>query len=139
MVNMVRNFGGENRLRSIVGVVWIYVAVVVGTIVALGILSAVAPRQAPTEAWVHAVIVAVFAVLLPLRARAARAGGRGALRAVGIIAAVLLVVNVVEALIPGLFPLWMRILMVVIALLMVTVVLLVVRELTAGARTASSS
>lgn len=45
----------------------------------------------------------------------------------GIIAAVLFLVNVTEALIPGFVPQWMRIEMVVVALLMAGVVLDVVR------------
>jgi hypothetical protein len=73
------------------------------------------------------VIVVVFAVLLPLRLRAARKGSADALRAVAIIASVLLAVNVVEAALPHAFPGWMRIEMVVIALLMAVVVGMVVR------------
>ena len=73
-------------------------------------------------------IVAVFAVVLPLRLRAAPSGRRGALRAVGIISAVLFLVNVIEVLIPGLFPLWMRAVMVGMAVVMAAVMLLVVRE-----------
>lgn len=104
-----------------------YVVVVLATIAALIVMSVVAPRLAPEHAWGHAVIVAVFAVLLPLRLRSARAGHPGALRAVGIISAVLLVVNVVELAIPGFLPLWMRIEMVGIAALMAVSVVLVVR------------
>jgi hypothetical protein len=128
MVNIFGNLGGSDRMRSIAVAVRIYVVIVVATIAALAILSVAAPRWATTDAWVHAVIVAVFAVVLPLRVRAARGGGRGALRAVGIIAAVLFLVNVIEASLPGLFPIWMRAEMVVIALVMAAVILLVVRE-----------
>jgi len=113
--------------------VGVYVAIVLGTVGALGILSATAPHLATRDAWVHAVIVAVFAVVLPLRLRAARAGSPGALRAVGIIAAVLFLVNVIEAMIPGLFPLWMRAEMIGIAVVMLAVTLLVIGE-RAGAR-----
>jgi hypothetical protein len=113
-------------------IVWTYVAIALGTIAVLALLSAVAPHQATQEAWVHAVIVAVFAVVLPLRLRAARAGSVGGLRAVGLISAVLFLVNVVEAMLPGLFPLWMRVQMIGIAVLMLVVVLLVVRERLAG-------
>lgn len=128
MVNILRSIGGRDGLRTASALVGFYVAIVVGTVVALAILSVVSPRSATADAWVHAVIVAVFAVVLPLRLRAARRGGRGPLRAVGIISAVLFVVNVVEAMIPALFPLWMRIEMVVIALTMAAVILLVVRQ-----------
>jgi len=85
-----------------------YAVIVLGTVVALAVLTGVAPRWAPPEAWGHAVVVAVFAALLPLRWRAARRGSARARRAVRIIAAVLLVVNLVEAFVPA-FPLWMRV------------------------------
>jgi hypothetical protein len=117
---------GRGRLRVVTGLVAVYVVIAIGTVVALGALSAVEPRVATTAAWVHAVIVLVFAVVLPLRLRAVGRGSRRALIAVGIIAAVLLVVNVVEALIPGLFPLWMRVEMVAIAVVMASVILFVV-------------
>ena len=64
----------------------------------------------------------------PLRLRAAQAGSSRALRAVGIIAAVLFLVNVIEAMIPGLFPFWMRAEMIAIALVTAAVVVLVVQE-----------
>lgn len=112
-------------MTSVVGA---YVVIALGTVAVLGILSAAAPHLATRDAWVHAVIVAVFAVILPLRLRAARAGSVGALRAVGLISAALFLVNVVEALIPGLFPLWLRIEMIGIAVLMAGVILLVERE-----------
>lgn len=99
-------------------VVRAYVALTVATVAALAVMSAVAPRLATADAWGHAVIVVVFVILLPLRMRAARKGSTRALRAVTIMAVVVLVVNVVEAALPHGFPGWMRIEMVVIALLM---------------------
>ena len=116
----------QNRLRAISTVVGIYVAIVTGTIAALGILSATAPHLATQDAWVHAVIVAVFAVVFPLRLRAARACRPGALRAVGIISAVLFLVNVTDDV--RLFPLWMRAEMIGIARVMAVVIVLVARE-----------
>ncbi len=127
MVNNV-TLSAHDRLRAIAIIVGIYVAIAAGTVAALGILSATEPRLATREAWVHAVIVAVFAVILPLRLRAARAGRPGALRAVAIIAAVLFAVNVIEAMIPGLFPLWMRAEMIATAAAMAAVMLLAARE-----------
>jgi uncharacterized membrane protein len=115
------------ELRGLTVVVRTYVAIAVGTVLALALLRATAPRLAPQEAWIHAVIVVVFAAVLPVRLRAARRGARSALRAVGIIAAVLLLANVVVALVPGLLPTWMRVEMIGIALLMSVAVLLVVR------------
>ena len=127
MVNTTK-MRAQERLRAIAVVVGAYVAIVLGTVATLGILSATAPHLATRDAWVHAVIVAVFAVVLPLRLRTARAGSPGALRAVGIISAVLFLVNVIEVLIPGLFPLWMRAEMIGIAVVMAAVMLLVFGE-----------
>lgn len=104
-----------------------YIAVVALTVVVLGVLSTVAPKAATANAWGHAVVVAVFALVLPLRLRSARSGKRSAIRAVGLIAAVLLLVNVVEALIPGFVPLWMRVEMIAVAMLMGGVVFDVAR------------
>lgn len=112
------------RTTSLVGS---YVAIAAATVGALAIMSAVGSHLATSDAWIHAVIVAAFAVLLPLRLRAARRGSAGALRAVGIIAGALLAVNLVEAAIPGLFPGWMRIEMLGIAALMAAVLVSVVR------------
>ncbi len=117
----------STSLGAVTRVIATYVVVVAATLVALVALSALGSDQATSAAWVHAIIVAGFAVLLPLRLRAARLGSRRAVTAVGVIAAVLLVVNVVEALLPGLFPSWMRVEMVAIAVLMAGTVLAVVR------------
>jgi uncharacterized membrane protein YccF (DUF307 family) len=51
--------------------------------------SVVAPDLASGHAWGHAIIVLVFAVLLPLRLRSAREGNRSGLRAVGTISGAL--------------------------------------------------
>lgn len=114
-------------LDGVAPLVAVYVAVVLATLVALAILTAAGSGQATSDAWVHAVIVGVFAVLLPLRLRAARQGSVRAVVAVGIIATVLVVVNVVEAVIPGLYPMWMRGEMIAIAVLMAAVAVLVLR------------
>ncbi|WP_285590468.1 hypothetical protein [Actinomycetospora sp. NBRC 106378] len=107
-------------LRGVSTLVAAYVAITVATLVVLAVLSGAAPTLATGEAWGHAVIVGVFAVALPLRLRAARRGARRALTAVVVIASVLALVNVVEALLPA-FPGWMRGEMVVVAALMVGV------------------
>ena len=116
------------NVRQIAVVLRVYLVVVLATLIALIVLSNTAADQAPSEAWGHAVIVAVFAVLLPLRLRSAARGSVGALRAVGLIAAALFLVNVIEALIPGFVPVWMRFEMIGVAVLMALVILLVVRE-----------
>jgi len=114
-------------LQAVSNLVRAYVVLTIGTIIALIMMEAVAPHLATQEAWGHAVIVVLFAVLLPLRLRAARKGSADALRAVAIIASVLLAVNVVEAALPHAFPGWMRIEMAVIALLMAVLVTMVIR------------
>lgn len=110
-----------DRLRPLTGLVSVYVGVVIVTLGVLAVLSAVGSTLATQEAWGHAVVVALFAVLLVLRLRAARRGSAAALRAVMIIAAVLVVVNVVEAVVPGLFPIWMRAEMIGLAALMAAI------------------
>ncbi|MHA3702164.1 hypothetical protein ACXR2U_08250 [Jatrophihabitans sp. YIM 134969] len=117
----------EIDTRRVSALVGLYVVVVVATLVALALLAAAGSSQATSDAWVHAAIVAFFAVLLPLRLRAARRGSRDAWRAVGVIGAVLVVANVVEAVLPGLFPGWMRVECLGIAVLMGVVVARVVR------------
>ena len=119
---------GARAVARIGALLRVYVVVVLATVAALIVLSVVSPDRATPDAWVHAVIVAVFAAVLPLRWRAAARGSVAALRAVGLIAAALFLVNVVEAMWPGLFPVWMRIEMIGIAALMLAVVLSVVRE-----------
>lgn len=104
-----------------------YVAVVVVTLGVLIGLSSAGSAQATSEAWGHAIVVGVFALLLPVRVCAARRGRAGAFTAVGIIAGVLAIVNVVEAVIPHAFPDWMRVEMVAIALLMGAILVFVVR------------
>ncbi|MBZ4323715.1 hypothetical protein [Streptomyces huiliensis] len=98
------------------------------TLAALALLASKAPGQATGEAWGHALIVMLFAVLLLVRLRAARSGSTRAVRALGIIAAVLLVVNLVEAALPDGFPDWMRVEMVAIALWMAALLILVRRS-----------
>jgi hypothetical protein len=102
----------NSRIDTLHRLVTTYVVLVAATLVALVVLSLADSDQATSEAWVHAVIVAVFAVLLPVRLRA------GALGPVAIIAGVLAVVNLVEAVLPGIFPVWMRVEMVVFFVLM---------------------
>jgi hypothetical protein len=126
MVNTSRDMptDGLGLATKLVGV---YVVVVLATIVTLAILSGVDSGQATQDAWGHAVVVGVFAVVLPVRLRAARRGSRSACVAVSVIATVLLAVNLVEALIPGFLPAWMRIEMIGIAALMAAVAVLVLR------------
>ena len=108
-------------------VVRVYVALTAAALLTLVLLSLVAPDLVTGHAWGHAIIVTVFAVLLPLRLRAARLGKPSGLRAVGVISGTLLAVNMVEGMLPGFFPTWMRVEMFCVAALMAVNVLLVVR------------
>jgi hypothetical protein len=99
-----------------------YVVISLGTLAVLAVLSARSPDLAGREAWVHAVIVGVFAAVLPLRLRSAHRGSERGWVAVVVIAGVLAIANVVEAALPSPFPGWMRIEMLVMAALMVVLV-----------------
>ncbi|MGA5130463.1 hypothetical protein ACPCTO_11705 [Streptomyces olivoreticuli] len=129
---MVNSVGTQartpHRLGAVSALVWGYVAATAATLVALALLASTAPGQATEEAWGHALIVMLFAVLLLVRLRAARSGSTRAVRALGIIAAALLVVNLVEAALPDAFPEWMRVEMVAIALWMAALLILVRRS-----------
>lgn len=100
----------------------VYAALTALSIVLLVIFSVAAPSLATSDAWGHAIIVAIFAFALPLRLRATRKNptARG-VHACVIIAAVLLAVNLVEAFLP-MFPGWMRAEMAVIVLLMIALI-----------------
>jgi hypothetical protein len=92
------------------------------SIVLLIIFSAAAPSLATSDAWGHAIIVAIFAFVLPLRLRAVRKNpSPGGVRAGIIIASVLLAVNLVEAFLP-MFPGWMRGEMAVIVILTIALI-----------------
>lgn len=108
-----------NNLARTRAFVTTYVVLVGATLAALVVLSASGSSLATSEAWGHMVVVGVFAVLLVVRVAAAQRGSERARRAVGVIAVVLAVVNLVEALLPGVFPVWLRIEMVLVAVLMV--------------------
>lgn len=117
MVNSEHAPARRPNLPMASALVYGYVGLTAATLIALVIMTIAAPHLATDEAWGHQVIVAVFAVVLPLRLRAARKGNDRAIRAVAIIAVVVGVVNLVEAALPT-FPVWMRIVMLVVAVLM---------------------
>lgn len=126
---MAHNLGlPSNNLAGIATLLRVYLWIALATIIVLVVFSLIHSQDAPANAWVHAVIVAVFAALLPMRLRSARKGSIAALRAVGLIAATLFLVNVIEALLPDFVPVWMRWEMWGIAALMLGVIALVVRE-----------
>ena len=61
------------------------------------------------EAWVHAIILLALAVVLVRVAKRAEAGSRRGYLRLRIVGLVVPLASLVEALIPGLFPTWMRI------------------------------
>lgn len=124
---MVNNLGVVHPPRSLGTVISVYVVNVVAVLAVLVALSVTAPRLATEDAWVHSVVVAVLAGVLVLRLRAAQAGRRSGLRAVGLVCAVLFVANVVLALAPGFLPGWLRLDAVLVAGLMLAAIGLVVR------------
>lgn len=115
-----------NELGIITRLARLYSVIALATIGALIVFSITKPSLVNKDAWVHAVIVGVFAFILPLRARAASSGKQSALRAIGIISAVLFLVNIVEALLPNVMPAWIRVIMFVIAAIMICIVGLVI-------------
>jgi hypothetical protein len=127
--NEITETSTSSGLRPVSAVVASYVALTVATIITLIILASAAPRLATKDAWGHAVIVLVFAILLPLRLRAARKGSADALRALAIIASALLLVNAVEAALPHAFPGWMRVEMVAVVVLMAVLLSLLGRRI----------
>jgi hypothetical protein len=143
MVSIIGQMVNTKYLNASAALVLVYVAVTAATVLALALLSFIAPHLATSHAWGHAIIVVALAVLLPLRSRAARKGKRSALRAVGLISITLVAVNIVEGVLPGAFPTWMRVEMLAVAALMAANVALVVRvavaeHVSAGTATAAS-
>jgi hypothetical protein len=135
-VDIIGHMVNTSPLNASAAVIRVYVVLTAATLLTLALLSIVAPDLATPHAWGHAIIVVVFAVLLPLRMRAAREGKRSGLRAVGLISGALVAVNLVGAVLPDFFPTWMRVEMLCVAALMAVNVLLVVRAALAANRPA---
>jgi CDP-diglyceride synthetase len=103
-----REVGARREFSTIRAMCAIYLA---ATVVTLGFLAwKEGDRSLVTEdAWVHGVILLVFAVVLVRVATRAASGDRRAYLRLRIIGFVVPAASVVEALIPGLFPGWMRV------------------------------
>jgi hypothetical protein len=125
LVDIIGRMVNTSPLNASATVIRVYVGLTTATLLTLVLFSLVARDLATAHAWGHAIIVVVFAVLLPMSA--AREGKRSGLRAVGLISGALVAVNLVEAVLPGFLPTWMRVEMLCIAALMAVNVLLVVR------------
>jgi hypothetical protein len=98
----------RSRFRTIRVLLFAYLLATVATI---GVLVVRHEDRgfATDEAWGHAIVVLVFAVLLvPAAARAAR-GSRGAYRRLLVVSIVIPVVSVVLVALPDLLPPWMRV------------------------------
>ncbi len=106
---------------------WLCALYALATLVTLAVLlwNRHDPTIATREAWTHALIVCAFAAVLLTVVRRAATGARGAVRRLRIISVVLPVVSLLEAVIPGLFPTWMRLEQLLYAALLLAVALLV--------------
>ena len=95
------------RIGTIRGLVLLYLVATVATLVVMGVQHDAA--TVTQEAWVHGVIVLVFAVVLTGVAARVAAGSRAALVRLRVIGVVVPVVSIVLAVLPGVLPGWMRV------------------------------
>lgn len=121
MVNTTRPL---QILRVATGLYAMAVLAAVGTLVALSVTD---PALATAAAWGHAVVVAVFLPLLVLRVRGVAAGKSRAATFVMVIGCVVGAVNLVEALLPRTFPVWMRAQMLAIVVIMCVIAVMAYR------------
>ena len=100
--------GVSRRFRTIRALCLVYLAATVAT---LGFLVWKRDDHSlvTTDTWVHEVILLVFAVVLVGVAKRTAAGDPRAYLRLRIVSLVIAVVSVVVAVLPGLFPAWMRI------------------------------
>ncbi|MDL9979732.1 hypothetical protein [Microbacterium candidum] len=108
------------RLTIARTVVACYVALSLLSLLALGILSTVAPHEAAVAAWIRGSIVAATGILMFVFAtQAVRGSSRGLLRW-RIVTAVMMVAIAVVVSIPGLLPPWFVVEQIVCGLLLLT-------------------
>lgn len=111
--------------RLITALVSSYLALSILTVVALSVLSAVAPAQVNSEAWVRGVIVAGTSMLTFVFARRASRSSRALLRLR--IVALVIFIAVVAVLFFLTLPLWMVVEQIVCGLLLLATIVLVFR------------
>lgn len=99
----------STRVRRATGLAAMHVGLSLAAVVIL-IVGQAGEDTPSTSAWVHGVIVAATAFLLLSFAIRASRGGPAGLRRLRISSSVLGIALVVVVLIPGAFPVWMRIL-----------------------------
>jgi hypothetical protein len=93
--------------RAIRVLVSCYLAISLAAVVVLAVLHD-HPSAATQDAWVHGIIVAVTAVLMMTFALRTTGGNASAYRRLRIASGVMLAAIVVITVIPGDFPLWMK-------------------------------
>ncbi|AGZ40814.1 hypothetical protein AFR_12640 [Actinoplanes friuliensis DSM 7358] len=120
---MTRNIVGSSAIRKTAVA---YLVVSVAAVVVLAVLSVSAPQQAPTTAWVRAVIVAVTSVLTVIFAHRAAAGHERALLRLRILVPIILVAVVLVLLFLPL-PAWMVIEQLLCGVLLLGLAILIFR------------
>jgi hypothetical protein len=120
---MTRNIVGSSAIRKTAVA---YLVVSVAAVVVLAMLSVSAPQQAPTTAWVRAVIVAATSVLTVVFAHRAAAGHERALLRLRILVPIILVAVVLVLLFLPL-PAWMVIEQLLCGLLLLGLAILIFR------------
>jgi uncharacterized membrane-anchored protein len=114
-------------MKNVKLLVGTYLAVAVLTLAAIVLLRD--DRAAVTDAvWVRGTIVVLSATLLFAFAVRADRGSRGAYRRVRVLSAVMVVAIAVIVVLPGVFPVWLKVDQVVCGLLLLGVVLLANRH-----------
>ena len=114
----------RSALRAAKLLVGAYLGVSLLTLVAI-VLMRNRPAEVNDAVWVRGTIVSASALLSFLFAVRAARGSRGALRRLRIISAVMVVAIVAIIVVPGTFPLWMKIDQGACGLLLLTVAVLV--------------
>jgi predicted Na+-dependent transporter len=129
-----------SRLHIARTLVACYVALSLLALILLGTLSAVAPEQAPTAAWIRGSIVAATGILMFVFATQAVRGSSSGLLRWRIVVIVMVVAIAVVVSIPGLLPLWFVLEQIVCGLLLLTAAVLILsRRATAAVASVTAS
>jgi hypothetical protein len=105
---MQQTLTARREFRVIRAMCWIYLA---ATVASLGFLAVQSGDRSlvTDEAWGHEIVLLAFAIVLVRVAGRAATGNRRAYLRLRIIGLVVPIASVVEALIPGFLPDWMRV------------------------------
>lgn len=116
--------GPVPTLRPVVGLIGAHLLLSLAAIAVL-IADAANLSVATQDAWVHGVIVAATAILLLTFAVRALSGKRSAYVRLRISSAILLVALIIIAVLPGAFPVWMRVMEAVSAVCLAVAVVII--------------